>query len=277
MGDPGGKLREGKPETSAEPRADPPQVRLRGGAGPCSGQVQVLLNRTWLQVCGLTWGPPEAQVLCRQLGCGPALGAPAGPHLQEQGPRPARGRLYLSGLTCDGSEAHLAECLQEGAGPGTCAGGGGGRAQVRDAQRCCPLLLVPGGAAGAADVTGRGPALAHLAGQVCPSSPGRLEGPRRHLPAQEELTWPGGGAAADGRRPLSSPGGTHLGLTWWGSPGTWNLSPEPLTWDLHLNLTWPSSPGCSHLESLTLNPTWNFSPEPHLAAPTWNPHLESLT
>ncbi|KAM3655946.1 scavenger receptor cysteine-rich domain-containing group B protein-like [Ammospiza maritima maritima] len=51
--------------------ADPPQVRLRGGAGPCSGQVQVLLNRTWLQVCGLTWGLPEAQVLCRQLGCGP--------------------------------------------------------------------------------------------------------------------------------------------------------------------------------------------------------------
>ncbi|XP_071274483.1 scavenger receptor cysteine-rich domain-containing group B protein-like [Agelaius tricolor] len=75
--------------------ADPPQVRLRGGAGPCSGQVQVLLNRTWLQVCGLTWGLPEAQP----------------------------GPLYLSGLTCDGSEAHLEECLQEGAGPSTCAGG----------------------------------------------------------------------------------------------------------------------------------------------------------
>ncbi|KAI1229478.1 scavenger receptor cysteine-rich type 1 protein M130, partial [Lamprotornis superbus] len=56
--------------------ADPPQVRLQGGPGPCSGQVQVLLNRTWLQVCGLTWGLPEAQVLCKQLGCGPALSAP---------------------------------------------------------------------------------------------------------------------------------------------------------------------------------------------------------
>ncbi|XP_014749427.1 PREDICTED: scavenger receptor cysteine-rich domain-containing group B protein-like [Sturnus vulgaris] len=50
--------------------ANPPQVRLQGGPGPCSGQVQVLLNHTWLQVCGLTWGLPEAQVLCRQLGCG---------------------------------------------------------------------------------------------------------------------------------------------------------------------------------------------------------------
>ncbi|XP_054374427.1 soluble scavenger receptor cysteine-rich domain-containing protein SSC5D-like, partial [Molothrus ater] len=97
--------------------ADPPQVRLQGGAGPCSGQVQVLLNHTWLQVCGLTWGLPEAQVLCRQLGCGPALSAPVGPHLA------AQGQLYLSGLTCDGSEAHLEDCLQEGAGPSTCAGG----------------------------------------------------------------------------------------------------------------------------------------------------------
>ncbi|NWV83259.1 DMBT1 protein, partial [Dasyornis broadbenti] len=50
--------------------ADPPQVRLRAGPGPCAGQVQVLHNRTWHQVCGLTWGLPEAQVLCRQLGCG---------------------------------------------------------------------------------------------------------------------------------------------------------------------------------------------------------------
>ncbi|NWV20078.1 DMBT1 protein, partial [Origma solitaria] len=50
--------------------ADPPQVRLQGGPGPCAGQVQVLHNRTWHQVCGLTWGLPEAQVLCRQLGCG---------------------------------------------------------------------------------------------------------------------------------------------------------------------------------------------------------------
>ncbi|XP_041264157.1 deleted in malignant brain tumors 1 protein-like [Onychostruthus taczanowskii] len=96
--------------------AEPAQVRLQGGAGPCAGQVQVLLNRTWLQVCGLTWALPEAQVLCRQLGCGPALSAPVGPHLPGQGP-------HLGGLTCDGSETQLRECLREGAGPRTCAGG----------------------------------------------------------------------------------------------------------------------------------------------------------
>ncbi|XP_056366044.1 LOW QUALITY PROTEIN: deleted in malignant brain tumors 1 protein-like [Oenanthe melanoleuca] len=103
--------------------ADPPQVRLRDGPGPCAGQVQVQLNHTWLQVCGLTWGLPEAQVLCRQLGCGPALSAPVGPHLP--------GQPHLAGLTCDGSESQLPECFGEWAGPSTCTGG---VAQVRCAM-----------------------------------------------------------------------------------------------------------------------------------------------
>ncbi|XP_056366165.1 scavenger receptor cysteine-rich domain-containing group B protein-like isoform X1 [Oenanthe melanoleuca] len=93
--------------------ADPPQVRLRDGPGPCAGQVQVQLNHTWLQVCGLTWGLPEAQVLCRQLGCGPALSAPVGPHLP--------GQPHLAGLTCQGSEDFLLEC--RGLQAGTCATG----------------------------------------------------------------------------------------------------------------------------------------------------------
>ncbi|XP_074387886.1 scavenger receptor cysteine-rich domain-containing group B protein-like isoform X19 [Zonotrichia albicollis] len=111
--------------------ADPPQVRLRGGAGPCSGQVQVLLNRTWLQVCGLTWGLPEAQVLCRQLGCGPALSAPAGPHLEPteahlagQEPHLAEPHLaepQLLELTCRGNEQMLVECPRLR--PGTCGTG----------------------------------------------------------------------------------------------------------------------------------------------------------
>ncbi|XP_058715673.1 soluble scavenger receptor cysteine-rich domain-containing protein SSC5D-like isoform X3 [Poecile atricapillus] len=93
---------------------DPPQVRLLGGPGPCAGQVQVRLNRTWLQVCGLTWGLPEAQVLCRQLGCGPALSAPVGPHLPGPG-------AWLAGLTCRGSEELLLEC--RGLQAGTCPTG----------------------------------------------------------------------------------------------------------------------------------------------------------
>ncbi|NWQ70889.1 DMBT1 protein, partial [Neopipo cinnamomea] len=94
----------------------PLQVRLRDGPGPCAGQVQVLHNHTWLGVCGRTWSLLEAQVVCRELGCGPALSAPIGAH-------PAPGTA-LEGLTCRGSEMLLLECLKEGAGPGTCHAGG---------------------------------------------------------------------------------------------------------------------------------------------------------
>ncbi|NXF72577.1 DMBT1 protein, partial [Sclerurus mexicanus] len=96
--------------------ADPLQVRLQGGPGPCAGQVQVLHNRTWLGVCGRTWSLLEAQVVCRQVGCGPALAAPGGAHL-------AAARA-MQGLTCRGSETLLLECLKEGAGPRTCDTGG---------------------------------------------------------------------------------------------------------------------------------------------------------
>ncbi|XP_053824338.1 deleted in malignant brain tumors 1 protein-like [Vidua chalybeata] len=164
--------------------ADPPQVRLRGGPGPCAGQVQVLLQRTWLQVCGLTWGLPEAQVLCRQLGCGPALGAPVGPHLPGAGP-------HLAGLTCDGSESQLQECLREGAGPSTCTGGA---AQVR-----CAL---PAGAAPTCAylvallvlLTSLGGALLWLTLRArcvpahldAPRAPGAIYLPRRDSPGEAE-------------------------------------------------------------------------------------------
>ncbi|XP_068856484.1 scavenger receptor cysteine-rich domain-containing group B protein-like isoform X1 [Aphelocoma coerulescens] len=95
--------------------ADPPQVRLRGGPGPCAGQVQVLHNRSWHQVCGQRWGLPEAQVVCRQVGCGPALSAPVGPQ-----PVPAGGP-WLAGLSCRGSEELLLECRRIEA--GACASG----------------------------------------------------------------------------------------------------------------------------------------------------------
>ncbi|XP_041317780.1 deleted in malignant brain tumors 1 protein-like, partial [Pyrgilauda ruficollis] len=114
--------------------ADPAQVRLQGGAGPCAGQVQVLLNRTWLQVCGLTWAMPEAQVLCRQLGCGPALSAPVGPRLP--------GQPYLAELTCRGSEELLLEC--PGLRPATCASGAAAAiacAELPAPPDSCSLLL----------------------------------------------------------------------------------------------------------------------------------------
>ncbi|NXP43174.1 DMBT1 protein, partial [Leiothrix lutea] len=49
---------------------EPPHLRLAGGRHRCQGKVELLHLGRWAGVCGRTWGPAEAQVVCRYLGCG---------------------------------------------------------------------------------------------------------------------------------------------------------------------------------------------------------------
>ena len=48
-------------------------VRLRDGASPYEGRVEVLHRNTWGTVCGYGWDIHDAIVVCRQLGLGVAM------------------------------------------------------------------------------------------------------------------------------------------------------------------------------------------------------------
>ncbi|XP_072566356.1 antigen WC1.1-like isoform X2 [Paramormyrops kingsleyae] len=88
-----------------------PPMRLRGGSSECSGRVELWHNGSWATVCDDSWDLRDAQVVCRQLGCGTALEA-HGNSAFERG----NSTIWLNEVNCRGDELHLWDCphsLQE--------------------------------------------------------------------------------------------------------------------------------------------------------------------
>uniref|UniRef100_A0A3B4C7Z4 SRCR domain-containing protein n=1 Tax=Pygocentrus nattereri TaxID=42514 RepID=A0A3B4C7Z4_PYGNA len=80
-------------------------LRLRGGEGSCSGRLEVFHNAKWGSVCADLWDIRDAQVICRQLGCGPVLSAD-GSAVFGAGEEP----IWLNRVKCRGNEIHLWDC-----------------------------------------------------------------------------------------------------------------------------------------------------------------------
>ncbi|XP_061077379.1 deleted in malignant brain tumors 1 protein-like [Conger conger] len=80
-------------------------LRVVGGAGGCSGRLEVFHGGSWRSVCGDSWDMMDARVVCRQLGCVLAQGAHGNATFGT-----GNGALWLTEVNCRGTELHLWDC-----------------------------------------------------------------------------------------------------------------------------------------------------------------------
>ncbi|XP_072122590.1 scavenger receptor cysteine-rich domain-containing protein DMBT1-like isoform X2 [Mobula birostris] len=123
--DAGVKCKEAKiPERSSEKVCEAPYVpqaalelplRLSGGNTNCSGRLEIESNKTWGTICDDSWDIADANVACRQLGCGSALWTlVSDKNVQDIGD------IWMDEVKCKGSEAFLSSCSSSPLGQHDC-------------------------------------------------------------------------------------------------------------------------------------------------------------
>ena len=96
--------------------APPPDfVRLVNGTGPCSGRVEVKSHQSWLSVCEDDFDQQDAEVLCRELGCGPPSVLQGALYGEVEAP------MWPKEFHCEGSESALMDCGSSGSTRNNCS------------------------------------------------------------------------------------------------------------------------------------------------------------
>ncbi|KAK6471616.1 deleted in malignant brain tumors 1 protein-like [Huso huso] len=80
-------------------------VRLVNGNNSCSGRVEFNSIGVWKAVCGSDWDMNDAEVVCRELGCGSAVSALRGSHFGQ-----GQGSVWQYRMECTGRESSLERC-----------------------------------------------------------------------------------------------------------------------------------------------------------------------
>uniref|UniRef100_A0A452ESS5 SRCR domain-containing protein n=1 Tax=Capra hircus TaxID=9925 RepID=A0A452ESS5_CAPHI len=81
------------------------ELRLKDGAHRCEGRVEVKHQGEWGTVVDGSWSLKDASVVCRQLGCGAAVGIPQKAYFGL-----GLGPIWLLYTSCEGTESTVSDC-----------------------------------------------------------------------------------------------------------------------------------------------------------------------
>ncbi|XP_045898286.1 scavenger receptor cysteine-rich type 1 protein M130-like, partial [Micropterus dolomieu] len=108
-----------KPENEERPSSiiSPDSVRLLDGTSLCSGRLEVKSNQWWSSVCEADFDQQDAEVVCRELGCGAPSVLQGALYGEVEAP------MWTKEFQCGGHESALLDCRSSGSARNTCSPG----------------------------------------------------------------------------------------------------------------------------------------------------------